>query len=273
MLSRRQLNCVFIVFIGIVSALALSEVYLLYKLAQGNASWASSVPAIINLLFISAVGQVFLSISKKNFLEGTRLPVSSLKELAAEKARACSDPKLNDLKRRIEIMRAILNFARNRMPDWADGTHFEFCIFSDREYPTMVAYTDSAIQPRNRSMARREENPSYYRDKMYEAVKLLDSPQSQFHYIRDTRDPRADYTFIREEQKQQLRSSLLACTDTDSPVILVISSNRKEAFDLKDQDFDSFIRYIVEMIHEQTSDGKFSDLYRDEYPGLFVARA
>lgn len=270
MLNRWQVNIVFVVFIFIILVLTISEAYLIISVARGDASWVSGATALITLLFISAAGKVFLDISKRNFLDGERLPVSSLTELAAEKARVSSNPELSDGLKRVEMMRSILNFARNRISDWAKGAHFEFCIFADKEFPTMVAYTDSALQSRNRSMSRRDENPMYYREKMYEAVKLLDSPQSQIHYIKDTQSSDVDYSFVREEQKRQIRSSLLACTDTDSPVIFVVSSDSKDAFDLEDQEFNAFIRFLLEMIHEQTADGRFVALYRKAHPEHFM---
>ncbi|WCQ98789.1 hypothetical protein [Paracoccus aestuarii] len=270
MLDRWQMNTVFIVFIFIVVVLALSEAYLVIQVAQGDGGWVSAATAFITLLFLSAAGKTFLDISRKNFLDTSKLPVSVLKELAAEMAKIVSKPGLSEVAKRLELMHAILNFARSRMPDWAKGNHFEFCVFIDREFPVMVAYTDSALQSRNRSMSQRESNRTYYREKMYEAVKLLDGPQSQFHYINDTESSEINYSFVRDEQRVQIRSSLLACTDTDTPAILVISSNQRDAFSLADPDFNSFVRYLLEMIHLQTADGKLEELYRNERPELFL---
>jgi len=269
MLNRWKVNSIFIVFIGVVVVLTATEAYLIIKVAEGNTSWISGATSLITLLFISAAGKVFLDISRRRFLEGDRLPISSLKELAAEKARVSSNSNQADIAKRVEMIRSILNFLRSRISDWASGTHFEICVFSDKEFPTMVAYTDSALQSRNRSITNREGNPHYYRNERYEAVKLLDNPQSQFYYVNDTRAATFGYKFVREEQRQQIRSSLLVCTDTDCPLVLVVSSNAENAFDLKEMDFDSLIRFVVEMIHEQTSDGKFLEIYRAARPDLF----
>lgn len=152
---------------------------------------------------------------------------------------------------------------------WIPGSHFELCVFVDAREPLLFSYFDSNHDTVARSMTLRETDPKFYIEKGYEVTKVLAKPTSQPRIIGDTHDAKAGYKFTTDEQRNQIRSSVLLSLDLGRPLALVVSSDAKGAFKASDTKLMSFIRYAGELIRSDLLDDGFADKVRSSKPGLF----
>jgi hypothetical protein len=118
-------------------------------------------------------------------------------------------------------------------------------------------------------MMDREKNPRFYVEKGYEVTKLLQHPTSEAVILKDTYAAKAKYVFTSPYQRRQLRSSLLICPDVTTPCVIVLSSNRKNAFRENESEVMSFIRYICETVRYDLTEGDFLHQIRGIRPNLF----
>ena len=102
-------------------------------------------------------------------------------------------------------------------------------------------------------------------------TKVLSNPTSQPRVIGDTHDTKASYSFTTDEQRKQIRSSVLLSLDLGRPFALVVSSNVKSAFKESDAKLMSFIRYAGELIRSDLLDDGFVEEIRTMKPALFPA--
>ena len=112
-------------------------------------------------------------------------------------------------------------------------------------------------------------DPTYYLTQNYEVNRILQAPTTEPRFILDTYVRDTHYAFASDQQRDQVRSSILLCLDLKFPCALVISSNEKSAFRVKDSEVLSFVRFIGEMIHYDLLDGNFHGQIRQLKPGLF----
>jgi hypothetical protein len=144
----------------------------------------------------------------------------------------------------------------------------------DPEEPLLFAYFDSNHSTTARNMRERERNPRFYIQKEYEVTRLLQAPTSHPRIINDTYDARMNYVFTSENQRKQIRSSILICLDLAKPFALVVSSNEPNAFPETDPEIMSdpvisFIRYIGESVRYDLIEEGFVHRIRDFKPSLF----
>jgi len=186
--------------------------------------------------------------------------------------RSDQDPYLT----RQNLVRNTLKFCEESLSDWVPGSHFELCVFVDPEEPLLFAYFDSNHATTARNMAERERNPHFYVEKEYEVTRLLQAPTSHPRVINDTHDAKVNYVFTSDNQRKQIRSSVLICLDLARPFALVVSSNEANAFpethpEVLSDPVMSFIRYIGESVRYDLIEGDFVRRIRDFKPSLFSA--
>jgi hypothetical protein len=169
------------------------------------------------------------------------------------------------------LVTSTLRFVEETLQGWVPGSHFELCVFVDAKEPLLFSYFDSNHDTVARSMSLREQNPIFYLEKGYEVTKVLSNPTSQPRVIGDTHDTKANYSFTTDEQRKQIRSSVLLSLDLGRPFALVVSSNVKGAFKESDAKLMSFVRYAGELIRSDLLDDGFVDEIRAMKPALFPA--
>jgi len=141
----------------------------------------------------------------------------------------------------------------------------------DVGFDSLFAYFDSNHDSTARSMKAREHNPRFYVETGYEVTRLLRKPTSQPRVLKDTTDAKANYVFTSNEQRKQLKSSILVCLDVSTPCALVLSSNKKNAFSESESEVTSFIRYVGETVRFDLIEGGFIHQIRRLKPHLFSA--
>jgi len=268
-LTATERRILFLIFCGIVIGGAYAE----YKLSLQGFSIANVLWTIVVGIVLGGVlagsAKVFLKIISKNFLDLGVTP-SRLHEFSSERARLIADaqrPGRDEFLIREQLVRNTLRFAEAWLKGWVPGTHFEFCVFIDREMPLLFAYYDSGKDSVSRSMKERQRNPKYYIESAYEVTKLLQSPNSQVRILKDT--TKADYAFTSNSQRKQLRSTILICPDVEAPCALVLSSNKKNAFRENDMDVILFFKYVAETVYCDLVEGDFLNRVRILKPELF----
>ena len=162
-----------------------------------------------------------------------------------------------------------LKFSEESLKGWVPGSHFELCVFVDPEEPLLFAYFDSNHKTTSRSMKERERNLHFYVEKRYEVTKLLQTPTSYPRVLKNTHDMKADYVFTSDEQRQQVRSSVLLCFDVTTPCALVVSSDESDAFPGIDPEVMTFIKYIGESVRYDLIERDFVRQIRSLRPELF----
>lgn len=236
--------------------------------------------SVINTLWVLVVGVVlggalagssrlFLKIISTNFLNLGITP-SRLHQFSSERSRIIADARHSgddEYVTRGRLITNTLKFSEEWLRGWVPGSHFELCVFVDREMPLLFAYFDSSQDSASRSREERAHNPRYYIEKGYEVTRLLQAPTSQLRILKDT--TKTDYAFTSNHQHEQLKSTILMCPDVTAPCALVITSNKKNAFRDKDTDVILFIRYIAETAYYDLIEGDFLNHIRSLRPNLF----
>lgn len=260
MLTRGQRSVLFILFCLFVVACAAVEVYLVSSMVNSGFNGAKAVSALLNGGVLYGCGHLFLQMVSTNFLQSEPLSPEHLHRFASERSHVIENARKashDEYSLRRDLVTNALKFAEESLKGWIAGTHLELCVFVDAEQPVLFAYFDSNQNTSSRSMAERKRNPRFYLEKSYEVTRLLQAPTSSPRFVADTHDKSAHYAFTTPQQRDQVRSSILVCLDLQNPCALVISSNVKSAFEPKDTDLVSFIRFIGEVIHSDLLQADF----------------
>jgi len=271
--NMMQRTTLFVLFCFLVIVSAFTEIYLVYAFVEKGFTGASALAGFVNTSLLVSIGVLFSQMIRNMFLDKTRVPVKQLHQLTSKHSQIYKDALdhgQNIFERQRKIINATLEFAEHTLHGWIPGSHFELCIFLDKEEPLLYGYFDSNHSTIARSMVEREKNPHYYISRKYEVTRLLSSPTSQPRIIADTHDKTFDYIFNTDNQRKQLRSSIIICLDLDYPCALVISSNAKNAFIEADAELMSFIRFLGEQVHYDFLTGSFIQRIRSLRPELFT---
>ena len=235
-------------------------------------SQGAAVSTVINTGGLAGCGLIFKKMVEQNFLNREVLPIDRLHRMTTERS-AIVDQSLKG-QSHFEITKSLitntLQFAEQTLSGWVPGTHLEFCVFIDAEQPLLFSYYDSQHDTVARSMASRKTNPKFYVEKGYEVTKLLRAPSSHPTIIPDTHAGQSSYQFTTDEQRRQIRSTLLLSLDLEAPIAMVVSSNEKNAFDRDNKELMSFLRYVGSMIRCDLMHGNFVAEVRQHNPGIFL---
>ena len=276
MLNSGQRWTIFVIFcLSVILCLGL-EALLIWSMITEGFSGGKPVAAVLNTLLLGGLGLMFNKMVENTFVTPEILPMARLHQLATKRSRILDSARSSGLdifETKRELVTNTLQFMEATLTGWASGSHLEFCVFIDDRDPILFGYFDSNHDTVARSMALREKNPQFYIEKNYEVTKVLANPTSQPRVIGDTHDAGAGYSFTTEEQRSQLRSSVLLSLDLQRPIALVVSSNSKDAFDVSDPKLMPFIRYAGELIRSDLLDDGFVDELRTIKPDLFPAAA
>jgi len=272
LLNTIQRWIIFALFCLFATASVALEVYLVYSLVQEKFSNIQAFTAIVNGGLVFAFSRLFIQMISRTFLKPSIRP-DRLHRFASERCGIIENAQHSGQDEYLSRQRLITNtlkFSEESLRGWVPGSHFELCVFVDQEQPFLLAYFDSNHDTTARSMKERERNPRFYAEKGYEVTKLLRTPTSHPHVLEDTHDAKVQYVFTSDEQRKQLRSSVLLCLDVATPCALVVSSNEKSAFPETDPEVMSFIKYIGALVKYDLFEGDFIRDIRRFKPELFA---
>jgi hypothetical protein len=271
MLRSTERKTFFILFCSFTVACVLIEVFLCYSMIVRGFTAGKAVTGVLNGTIMFAAGKIFLKVVSKTFLEPDDvLSFTKLHRFASDRCRILEEDTragLDVYATRQHLVTEILSFAEESLREWLPGTHFELCIFVDADQPLLFAYFDSNRQGAARSMQLREKNPYWYVENNYEVTKLLKEPTSHPKIIQNTADKRIGYFFASDQQRKQVKSTMLWCIDLKTPCAIVISSNARSAF--RESDPESFIKFVGNMARFDLFERDFLPRIRELRPDLF----
>jgi hypothetical protein len=273
MLSQQQKRVIFYIFCIVILIFAGVEVAIVWNFLSQGFNTGNGVAVFVNSSFLAACGELFRRMVKSNFSQGDKIQLVRLHKHFADRSKVLADLSTADPDEfaiRTAAISNTLKFAEQTLRGWLPGTHLEFCVFVDPEWPLMIAYFNSSLNEVNMSMEARKNSRSYYKDNSYEAAKLLADPGCEFRVIADTHDTSASYAFVRREQKSQILSTVLICMDVANPCVLVVTSNAKNAFE-QDEEVSTFLRAISEYVRSDLNDAGFANRIKNLKPELFDA--
>ncbi len=274
MLNPIQRWIIFGLFCFATVGLMSLEGFLIFAMIDKGFSGGSTVAALMNTTVLGGIGFLFKKLVEDTFVKTELLPMGRLHRLATDRSGIIEDGRRSNrdvFETRKALVTGTLRFVEETLQGWVPGSHFELCVFVDAKEPLLFSYFDSNHDTVARSMALREQNPTFYLEKGYEVTKVLSNPTSQPRVIGDTHQAKASYSFTTEEQRKQIRSSVLLSLDLGRPFALVVSSNVKGAFKESDAKLMSFIRYAGELIRSDLLNDGFVDEIRTRKPALFPA--
>ena len=260
------LFCLFAILVAVL------EVWLTVMLVRGGMTEIGLVVSILSGTVLLGVGSLFVRLIRMTFIESPVISPSVLASFDSDRNRIVDGleaPRLHAYDGRRHLVTSTLRFAESRMRGWLTGTHFELSVFLDPNEPLLFAYYDSSGSERARSMNERSADPLFYVRHSYEVVSLLAKPTSYPRILRDTREPDATYAFTSPEQREQVRSTVLICLDLKRPCGLVVTSNRKGAFDIADEEAMAFLRFVGSLVRYDLFEGEFAQRLRVDHPTLF----
>lgn len=273
MLSATQRRSLFVLFCIFATASVGLECYLVVSLIEKQINNFKVISTLLNGGVLALFGHGFWRLISQNFLQSSIIPPERLHRFASERCNIIENalPAPADAyATRKNLVTNTLKFSEESLRGWVPGSHFELCVFVDQNEPLLFAYFDSNQDATARSMKEREQNPRFYVEKEYEVTRLLQRPTSVPRVLSDTHDAKTKYIFTSNEQRKQLRSSVLICLDITTPCALVISSNEKNAFPETDPEVMSFVRYVGEAVRYDLIEDDFLHQIRLLKPDLFT---
>lgn len=240
---------------------------------QQDFSTLKAVMAIFSAGVLVQATRIFYAVAIKTLFPARPLPTDRLRQYIANR-NAMTEQRPSDdaaefrLKQRLVI--ETLKFAEERFRENFKGTHFELCVFVDREQPFMFGYYDSDPRDVARSMPARLEDPLYYVRKGYAVVQVLKEGTSQLKILEDTNAKKAGYIYTSESQGKQIRSTALLCLDPISPCALVVTSNKAKAFSDKNSELVEFIKLLGALVKADLFEDGFINRIRNIKPELFT---
>lgn len=252
------------------------EAKLVWSMIDKGFSGGSTVAAVMNTLVLGGVGLLFKRLVEDTFVKPELLPMSRLRQFATERSGILESARKSN-QDEFDVRKALvtntLQFVESTLRGWVPGEHFELCVFVDAQEPLLFSYFDSNHDTVARSMVHRESNSKFYIENDYEVTKVLENPTSQPRIIGDTHDTKSGYKFTTDQQRHQIRSSVLLSLDLGRPLAFVLSSDAKGAFKAPDSKLFPFIRYAGELIRSDLLDDGFVDRICSSKSELFPARA
>jgi hypothetical protein len=268
---------VFVMFCCFTIVCLIIEVYLCYSMISNGFTAGKAVTGLVDGSIMVACGKLFVRVVSKAFLQPDDIiSFSKLHRFASDRCRIVdqdAQADLDDFATRQHLLTEILSFAEESLRGWLPGSHFELCIFVDRDQPLLLAYFDSNRASTARSMQYREENPYWYVEKNYEVLKVLGDPSSHPRIIQNTGRKESKYSFVSTQQRKQLKSTMLWCIDVAAPCAIVVSSNATNAFRESDPEVTSFIKFVGNLALSDLLDRRFIHRIRQLRPDLFPPAA
>jgi hypothetical protein len=274
MLTTTQQKVVFALVCAFTVLAVGVEVYLVHSIIDNGFTDVKAVLTVLDAGVLFLFAKRFVKIVDLAFFTH-RITPEQLQRFAAQRNVKLDNARQSgegpELTRQNLIVNS-LEFCEECLKGWAPGHHFELCVFVDRELPMLFAYFDSNGTKDAKSMPLRKANPRFYVEHGYEVVKLLQAPTSQPRVLSDTHDVEAHYAFISNQQRDQIKSTVLYCIDVTSPCALVVSSNERNAFKDSERELIAFIKFIGALVRYDLFQDDFARNVRAYYPDYFPAR-
>lgn len=274
MISLGQRNIIFVLFIAATAGFFMLEAYMVWSMFANGLEVSKLAATAVNTTVLAGCAKVFLNLFNQHFLKSEVLPIRRLQRLVSERNTAIDGVRNsapNNYETRRSLITSTLRFGEETLRGWIPGSHFELCVFVDPDQPLLFSYYDSNNDSAARSMTHREKNPAFYIEKRYEVTTVLKNPTSHSKVLQDTQTVDSKYVFTTDEQRKQVRSTLLHCIDLDTPCALVITSNEPNAFPDKNEQFMSFVKFLGASIRYDLFENDFIENIRNERPELFGA--
>lgn len=276
MLKPSERPTVFVIFCGITIACVIVDIFLIHAMVAQGFTAGKVVIGVLNLTVTGAVGGIFVKVATKALLEPDDIiSFNKLHRFASDRCQILEQDelaKIDDYAIRQRLVTETLRFAEESLRGWLRGSHFELCIFVDREQPLLFAYFDSNHDRQARSMKYREQNPYWYVENKYEVLKVLAKPTSYPLIIQDTENERAHYSFTSTHQQRQVKSTILWCIDVGTPCAIVVTSNAKDAFRETDPEVTSFVKFVGNLVRFDLFENRFLHCIHELRPDLFPHR-
>lgn len=235
-LTNTERRILFYSVVSVAIAFVLVEIFVVVSFYR-RPDWPAAAFGGVGVLAIAGAFKGLMALWNRTFLTSDLITGDLLQDTfhvrrGALKSRAkqgCSKEVSSAIRTLIESNLKLLH----RLLYKKVGSHdFELSVFCGESEPRIVAYYDSSGKTEPRSHREREQNPNYYIEKEYEVIELLRDPSAQFIVIPATRS--ANYTFVTDRQKSQIKSTMLHVLSAEWPAALVVTCDEKNAFEEDD---------------------------------------
>jgi len=246
------------------------EAYQGFILAQAKFDLWNSIWILAMGILLVGPGKIFLKIISKLLLD-LGVTTTRLHEFSSERSRLMGEMQKSNTDEYVAkagLVTNTLKFSESWLNGWVKGSHFELSVFVDSEMPLLFAYFDSRKDAISRSAKARKANPNYYRESEYEVTRCFENPSSSPYIVSDTKNSR--YVFMSRNQKGQIGSTILLFANVDVPCVLVVTSDKKNAFSSKNKELILFVQFIAETVYSDIIQDDFVHRIRALRPELFT---
>jgi hypothetical protein len=147
---------------------------------------------------------------------------------------------LEDISKR--LMQQFLCFLESVLRIKSPNILFEISVFANVKEPTIICYYDSGGSTKPSSANLRDANAQFYRENKYEAVELLERPNSNGDVMVISRTEKTStYSFRDAKQKARIKSTCLCSFSDPEPIVIVLVANRSKVFDESDAPLKSLV--------------------------------
>lgn len=208
------------------------EVWLIVRIVElGQVSILSGVLAALDGAALLYFLRLFAKITEQTFAKKDLVPEENLRNYFRGKNSFISSFKaVNRANRDVfvcQLVRELLRFLEELLRSWVGPYHYELSVFSNRDFPEIVAYYETGGQTVPRSHVARQQDPEYYKKMKYEVAELLEHPSPEVIYIPETESHDMRYSFVDESQRMRIKSTVLHCLSVDVPRALVVVCDRR----------------------------------------------
>jgi hypothetical protein len=197
-----------------------------------------TVIAVLNGTGLAFLFRLFLQVIRKEFLSGGSITENHLATFFGR--RVDTVMRIPEIRSRGEYSSLTTHLSQENLRFFEDilrscyGPHrYQLSVFTNSRHPEISCYYDSAGQHLPRSHQFRQQDPDYYRKQGYEVVDLLEAQARDYIVIPDTHKSKR-YSFVNQEQKSTIGSTVLFRFAIDNPGALVVVSDEPNLFQERD---------------------------------------
>jgi hypothetical protein len=239
----------FVVFLLLVVVSAALEVILVFQiLSTSQVSNLSTAITAINSGGLAVFLVIFARLVQANFAATdmvTEYQLSKYFEGRLDILNGVASLSESIVRNRVttELVRECLRLAESILKDWIGEYHYELSVFENKANPIIIAYYESGGEIEPRSKYARDVDPEFYRTRRYEVVELLENPANKIIYLTNTRSSAYSYSFLNEEQRNRIGSSILYCFCNEGPRAIVITCDKEGTF-TSDRRLETLVRAL-----------------------------
>jgi hypothetical protein len=249
MKKTTERTLVFLLWIVLICLAAALEAWTIYTIVQtGKISQLNGALGAISGGALAALMWKFVKLVNKMFIEKDLVSEEDLKRYFRRRLDRIDFPGRLDPEDKDTFFRGllgdVLRMTEEILHNWVGPHRYELSVFSDPNHPEIIAYYDSGGHATPRSKANREHDPDYYKKSGYKVVELLAAPSDEVIVIPKTTDPSVKYKFLNDKQREKIKSTLLYCFCTQTPLALVVVCDSPGAIQGKDSRLKNLINAV-----------------------------